>query len=349
MKGFHAALLGAATATAATLAAAGGAAAQDEQELNLYSSRHYQSDEKLYSEFEEQTGIKINRIEADADALIERLKSEGANSPADVLLTVDAGRLWRAEQEGLLQPVESEVLEQKIPENLRDPENQWYGFSTRARAIVYNKDAVDPAAMDLDEYEDLADPRFKGMVCIRSSSNVYNLSLLGSLIAHHGEEEAEAWAQGVADNFARPPQGGDTDQIKAVAAGECAVGVANHYYYVRLLESDDPAEREVAEKVGVIFPNQDGRGAHINISGGGVVAGAPHPEAAVKFLEYLATDEAQKYFAEGNNEYPVVEGVAVDNPALERLGDFKRDELNVAAFGDNQPLAQKIFDRVGWK
>ncbi len=349
MKVFHAALLGGAIATTGAALAAGGAVAQEQRELNLYSSRHYQSDERLYADFEERTGIRINRIEADADALIERIKSEGANSPADVLITVDAGRLWRAEQEDLLQPVESEVLAQKIPENLRDPEDRWFGFSTRARVIVYNKDAVDPAAMELDEYEDLADPRFDGMVCIRSSTNVYNLSLLGSLIAHHGEEEAEAWAQGVADNFARPPQGGDTDQIKAVASGECAVGVANHYYYVRLLESDDPAEREVAEKVGVIFPNQDGRGTHLNISGAGVVRGAPHPEAAKTFLEHLASDEAQRYFAEGNNEYPVVEGVAPDDPALAKVGDFKADPINVAAYGDNQPLAQRIFDRVGWK
>ena len=351
MTGFRTALLGGAMAVGAALAAAGGAAAQqqDGQELNIYSARHYQTDETLYAEFEEQTGITINRIEAEADALVERIKSEGPNSPADVLITVDAGRLWRAEQEGVLQPVESEVLEQRIPESLRDPEGHWFGFSTRARVIVYNKEAVDPVEDGLDEYEDLADPRFDDMVCIRSSSNVYNLSLLGSLIAHHGEAEAEAWAEGVAANFARPPQGGDTDQIKAVASGECAVGVANHYYYLRLATSDDPEERAVAEKVGVIFPNQDGRGAHVNISGAGVVAGAPHPEAAVRFLEYLAGDEAQRYFAEGNNEYPAVEGVSADNPALEKLGEFKVDPVNVAAYGDNQPLAQKIFDRVGWK
>lgn len=345
MKPSMRALLAGAVAVGASVAADAVAA----QELNVYSSRHYQTDERLYAAFERETGITINRIEADADALIERIKSEGTNSPADVLITVDAGRLWRAEQEGLLQPVDSEVLGARIPAHLRDPEGRWFGFSTRARVIVYNEELVDPGALELDGYEDLADPRFAGMVCIRSSSNVYNLSLLGSLVAHHGEEAAEAWARGVVDNFARSPQGGDTDQIKAVASGECAVGVANHYYYVRLAQSDDPADREVAENVGVIFPNQDDRGTHINISGAGVVTHAPNPEAAVRFLEYLAGDDAQRHFAEGNNEYPAVAGVAVDNPVLAEFGEFKADALNVAAYGNHQPLAQMIFDRVGWR
>lgn len=332
-------------ATVTALAFFGSAQAAD-QVVNLYSSRHYQTDEALYESFTKKTGIEINRIEGKADALIERLKSEGANSPADVLITVDAGRLWRAEEAGVFQPIRSEILEQRIPENLRHPEGKWFGFSGRVRMIVYNKDLVDPT--DLQRYEDLADPKWRGMVCIRSSENIYNLSLLGSLIAAHGEAWAEDWAKGVVANFARPPQGGDTDQIKAVAAGECAIGVANSYYFVRLLRSEDSSERAVAEKVGVIFPNQGDRGAHMNISGAGVVAHAPHADAAVKFLEYLASDEAQRYFADGNNEYPLAEGVE-PNEALASLGEFKADQVNVAVYGENQPVAQMVFDRAGWR
>ena len=328
----------------ALLAGPGGQATA--QELNIYSSRHYQTDEALYSTFTEQTGIQINRIEDKEDPLIERIKAEGVNSPADVLITVDVGRLWRADQEGLFQPTRSKILEERIPENLRHPDGHWFGFSSRARVIFYNKEMVDPA--EIGSYEDLADPKWNDMVCIRSSSNVYNLSLLASLVAHHGEEKAQEWAEGVVANFARDPQGGDTDQIKAVGTGECGLAVANTYYFVRLLQSDDPADKEIVENVGVIFPNQDGRGTHINISGAGVVKNAPHKEAAVKFLEYLASDEAQRYFAHGNNEYPVVEGVAESN-ALSTLGDFKADSINVSVYGENQPLAQKIFDRAGWK
>src|SRR3546814_10012956 len=201
------------------------------EELNLYSARHYQTDERLYEGFTEKTGIKINRLEGNGDALTQRIKAEGKNSPADVLLTVDAGRLWRAEEAGLFQPIHSKVLEKRIPANLRHPNGEWFGFSTRARVIVYNKDKVDPS--EIKTYEDLAEDRWKGKVCIRSSSNVYNLSLMASLIEHDGEKKAEEWAKGVVANLARPPQGGDTDQIRAVAAGECTVGVANHYYYLR--------------------------------------------------------------------------------------------------------------------
>ncbi|WP_119462276.1 Fe(3+) ABC transporter substrate-binding protein [Rhodospirillaceae bacterium SYSU D60014] len=328
----------------ALLAGAGGQAAA--QELNIYSSRHYQTDEALYSTFTEQTGIRINRIEDKEDPLIARLKAEGMNSPADVLITVDVGRLWRADQEGLFQPINSKVLEERIPDNLRHPDGHWFGFSTRARVIFYNKDMVDPA--EISTYEDLADSKWNDMICIRSSSNIYNLSLLASLVAHHGEEKAQEWAEGVVANFARDPQGGDTDQIRAVGTGECGLAVANTYYFVRLLQSDDPADKEVVENVGVIFPNQDGRGTHVNISGAGVLKNAPHKEAAVKFLEYLASDEAQRYFAHGNNEYPVVEGVT-ESDALSTLGDFKADKINVSLYGENQPLAQKIFDRAGWK
>ena len=316
------------------------------QELNIYSSRHYQTDEALYNGFTEQTGIRINRIEGKGDALIERIKSEGANSPADVLITVDAGRLWRADQAGLFQPVRSKLLEERIPPNLRHPKGHWYGFSSRARLILYNKAAVKPG--EIKRYEDLADPKWRGRICIRSGATIYNQSLLGSQIAALGEAGAETWARAVVANFARDPKGGDTDQIRSVAAGECDVGVANSYYYVRLASSKKAKDREAADAVGLVFPNQAGRGTHINVSGAGVLKHAPHGKAAVRFLEYLAGAEAQSYFAGGNNEYPVIDGVA-PNSALRSLGAFKADPVNVAIYGENQPAAQKIFDRVGWK
>jgi iron(III) transport system substrate-binding protein len=318
-----------------------------EKILNLYSSRHYQTDEALYANFTKLTGIKINRIEAGEDPLIERLKNEGARSPADVLVTVDAGRLWRAEQMGLFQPVISKVLETRLPENMRVPNNQWFGFSARARVIVYDKSAVNPA--DVQNYEDLAHPKLKGKVCTRSGSHVYNLSLLSALVEHWGEKKAEEWARGVVANFARPPKGGDTDQIRAVAAGECAVAISNSYYYVRLMKSDKPEDRRVVERVALVWPNQKSFGTHLNVSGAGVVRHAPHRDAAVRFLEYLASDEAQSYFANGNNEWPVVKSVPLNNPELASLGTFKADTLNISVLGRNQPIAQKIFDRVGWK
>jgi len=318
----------------------------EEPELNLYSSRHYQTDEALYDRFTELTGIRINRLEGKGDQLIERIRSEGANSPADVLITVDAGRLWRAEEAGLFQPVESAVLEERIPAHLRHPEGLWFGFSTRARLIFYNKEEIPEGAVT--SYEDLADPRWKGRVCIRSSGNVYNQSLLGGLIAADGEAEAEKWAEGVVHNFARNPTGGDTDQIRSVAAGECGLAVANSYYFARLMKSEEAEDKAVVERVGVVFPNQDGRGAHINVSGAGVLKHAPHPEAAVRFLEYLASEDAQHYFVDASNEYPAVDGVAI-NSVLQALGPFKADPLNVSVLGENQPEAQRIFDRVGWQ
>ena len=321
------------------------AQAQDKV-LNLYTSRHYQTDEALYADFTKQTGIKVNRIEAAEDPLIERMKQEGARSPADVLLTVDAGRLWRAEQAGLLQPTRSKVLEERIPAALRHPEGLWFGFSLRARPIFYAKGRVDPAS--IRTYEDLADPKFRGKICIRSSSNVYNLSMLSSMIAAHGPAKAEEWARGVVANMARAPKGGDTDQLKAAAAGECDIAVANTYYFVRLMKSSKPDERAVAEKLGVIFPNQGDRGTHVNISGAGVAKHAPHREAAVKFLEYLSSPGAQAHFAGGNNEYPV-SGAVRDNRELASLGDFRKDSVNVSLFGRNQAAAQQIFDRAGWK
>ena len=321
-----------------------GALAADE--LNLYTSRHYQTDEALYENFTKETGIKVNRIEGKGNALLQRLESEGANSPADVFLTVDAGMLWRADQAGLFQPVKSGVLEEKIPANLRHPDGHWFGFSTRARVIYYNKSKV--GAGEISNYEDLADEKWRDRVCIRSSSNIYNQSLMSSIIAAHGAEAAEGWAKGVVSNFARDPQGGDTDQIRAVAAGECDVGVGNHYYYARLMTNPKEKDKGVADKVGVVFPNQGDRGTHVNVSGGGVLKNAPNKEAAVKFLEYLVSDGAQRYFADGNNEYPAVNGVPPNSP-LASLGEFKVDPINVAVYGDNQPDAQKAMDRVGWK
>jgi iron(III) transport system substrate-binding protein len=318
-----------------------------EKVLNLYSSRHYQTDDALYTGFTKLTGIKINRIEAGEDALIERIRNEGERGPGDVLVTVDAGRLWRAEQLGMFQPVKSALLESRIPANLREPGGHWYGFSTRARLIAYNKAKVKPG--EIQTYEELADPKWKGRVCMRSSTNIYNLSLMGALIDHLGEQKAEQWAQGVRANLAVEPKGGDTDQLKSVAAGQCDVTISNQYYYARLLRSQKPDERQVGERIGVVFPNQKTWGTHVNISGAGVLKHAPNREAAIKFLEYLASDDAQRYFADGNNEWPAVAGVKADNPVLNSFAEFKRDTLNVAVLGRNQPGSQRIYDRVAWK
>ena len=318
-----------------------------ENVLNLYSSRHYQTDEALYTNFSKSTGIKVNRIEAGEDPLIARIVNEGAASPADVLVTVDAGRLWRAEQAGLFQPIQSKVLAARLPANMRTPDNQWFGFSARARVIVYNKASVNAA--DVQNYEDLADPKLKGKVCTRSGSHVYNLSLMSALIEHWGPAKAEQWAKGVVANFARAPKGGDTDQIKAVATGECGVAISNSYYYVRLLASDKPEDRKVIENTVLVWPNQKSFGTHMNVSGAGVIKTARNKDAAIKYLEYLASDQAQTYFAEGNNEWPVVKGAPLNNKALASLGTFKMDALNISALGKNQPEAQKIFDRVGYK
>ncbi len=333
-----------ATAVSVTLLASG-VPAQAQEVLNLYSSRHYQTDEALYAGFTEQTGIEINRIEGKGDALIERIKSEGQNSPADVFLTVDVGSVWRAEEAGLFQPTESEVLDKAIPENLRHPDSLWFGFSTRARLIYYDKSTIKPG--EIETYEDLADPKWRGKVCIRSSSNLYNQSLLSSLIAAHGEAAAKEWAQAVVDNFARNPVGGDTDQLRGIGAGECAVAVANSYYFVRLMTKPSDKDKGLADKIGWVFPNQEDRGTHINVSAASMLKHAPHKAAAVKFLEYLVSPEAQRYFADGNNEYPVAPGVE-PNEALQALGNFKADEVNVSVYGENQPKAQMIFDSVGW-
>jgi iron(III) transport system substrate-binding protein len=316
------------------------------EEVNVYSSRHYDTDVAMYERFTAESGIEVNLIEGDADQLIERIKAEGPNSPADVLITVDAGRLWRAEQAGILQAVASPTLDERIPASLRHPEGKWFGLSQRLRGIAYAKDRVDPA--EITAYEDLAEPKWQGRICIRSSTNVYNQSLVASMIEADGVEATEAWAQGLVENLARPPQGGDTDQIKAVAAGECDLAVVNHYYLVRLIESEEEDDRAIADQVGILFPNQDGRGAHANVSGAGVVATAPNRENAVRFLDYLTTPEAQAYFAQGNYEFPVVEGVKLD-PVLEQWGEIKTDQVNAAKLGENNPEAVKLMDRAGWQ
>lgn len=321
------------------------AAQAQEAVLNIYSARHYQTDENLYANFTKKTGIKINRLEGKEDELLERIKNEGANSPADILLTVDASRLAAAHEMGLFAPVKSKLLESRIPAYLRT--DDWFSFSTRARVIVYNKAEIKPE--QVQNYEDLANPTLKGKVCSRSGSHPYNLSLMASIIAHQGEQKAEAWAKGIVANFARAPKGGDTDQIKAVAAGECGVALANSYYVARLMRSDKAADQKAMAAVGVVWPNQKTSGTHINVSGGGMLKHAPNKAAAIKFLEYLASDEAQRYFADGNNEWPVVPGIQVKNPALEALGAFKADTLPVGSLAMYRAKAQVILDRAGFR
>lgn len=313
--------------------------------LNLYSARHYQTDEALYTDFTKQTGIKINRIEAGDNELLERLRNEGAHSPADVFLTVDAARLGKAEEMGLFAPVKSAVLTQRIPAHLRT--DNWFAFSQRARVIVANKARVNAA--DVQTYESLANPKLKGQLCVRSGAHPYNLSLGAAMLNHHGAQKTQAWAKGLVENFARAPKGGDTDQIKAVAAGECGVTLANSYYVARMLRSDKPEDKKVMENVTVIWPNQKTTGAHMNISGGGMLKTAPNKESAVKFLEYLASNQAQVYFADGNNEWPVVASVKTNNPGLAAMGNFKADTVKVGALAAKQAEVQKIYDRAGWR
>ncbi|MCX7567266.1 Fe(3+) ABC transporter substrate-binding protein [Sulfitobacter sp. F26169L] len=332
-------------ALAAVALVAGTCAASAQGELNLYSSRHYDTDERLYSDFTEATGIKINRIEGKADELIARIKAEGANSPADVLLTVDTSRLTRAKDSGVLQGIDSEVLEARIPANLQDSDNNWFGFSQRARIIFFDKNDVSEPPMD---YVSLADPKYKGMVCHRSSSNVYSQTLLASIIENHGEEAAREWAKGMVENFARDPQGGDTDQLRGIISGECDISVANTYYFARAMRIDVSGVTDSIEQIGWVFPAQDAEGAHMNLSGGGVAANSPNRDNAIAFLEYLSSDLAQQYFSAGNDEFPAVEGVALSE-SVAKLGEFKADDVELSAVAGNLATAQKIFDDVGWK
>lgn len=319
--------------------------AEDKGVVNIYSSRHYDTDLRLYSDFTDQTGIKVNRIEAKANALIERLKSEGEFSPADLLITVDAGIFWRAEKDGLIQPIDSEILEERVPAHMRHPDGYWYSLAKRARVMIYNKDNYTGT---LKDYADLADPANKGKVCMRSSSNAYNITLLASLVANEGEEKAQEWANGVVANLARKPQSNDSGQIEAVAAGICDVSLVNSYYLARYARSEDPAKRAIFDKLGIVFPNQDGRGTHVNISGAALTAHAPNKDNAIKFLEYLTSKSAQTYLVNSNNEYPVID-LGEDAFAVKILGTYKEDELNVLTTGKLQPKAVDIFDAAGWQ
>lgn len=311
------------------------------EQVNVYSARHYDTDIAMYKNFEKRTGIKVNLIEAPSDTLIERIVNEGKYSPADMLITVDAGRLFRAEQRGIFAPIQSDVLNTRIPAYLRHPEGLWYGLSKRARVIIYNKAKGLPEG--LADYQDLADPRFKGKVCVRSSSNIYNISLLAAIVEHQGAEQAEKWAAGVMENLYKKPQGNDVANIRAVASGECQISIVNTYYLARLIKDNDPA----AAQVGLVFPNQGNTGTHVNISGAGILKHAPNKANAIAFLEYLTEPQAQKFFVEGNHEYPVVADAQTET-LLEEMGSFKEDTLNASALGVNQVEAVKIFDRVGW-
>lgn len=340
--------------SACALVAAGHALAQ-EQVVNLYSARHYNTDEELYTGFTKATGIKVNRVDSDDAGIIARLKAEGTASPADVILMVDAARLYRGEKDGLFQPIHSKLLSETIPSNLHSQADAdggitWFGFSTRARVVVYNKAKVQAA--DVASYEALANPKNKGKICIRSGSHPYNLSMFGAVTEHMGEAKAEAWLKGIKDNLARAPKGGDTDQIKAVAAGECDIAVTNSYYLARLMRSANPADVQVASKVTVMFPNQDSYGTHMNIAGGAVAKYAKHKDNAIKFLEYLASPAAQNYFANGNNEWPTAKGVIVDNPALKAMTNgkpFKSETIPISAVGANMVKVQQMLDRVGFQ
>ncbi len=332
------------SALSALLAIPAGALALDE--VNVYSARQEDLIKPLLDRFTDETGIKVNLVTGKADALLKRLESEGINSPADLLITTDAGRLYRAKEAGVSQPVQSAVLDSSIPASYRDPEGHWFGLSLRARPILFVRGELDPA--ELSTYEALADAEWKGRICIRSSDNIYNQSLVASMIAANGAEATELWSRGLVANLARPPQGGDRDQIKAAAAGQCDIAIANTYYLAGMLSSQDEAERAAAERMGVFWPNQDGRGAHVNVSGGAVTKSAKHKEAAVKLLEFLAGDASQQWYADTNGEYPIRADIPVSQ-TLSAWGTFKADDLNLARLGELNAEAVRLMDRAGWK
>lgn len=315
-------------------------------EVNLYTARHYDVDDQLYKQFEEETGIKVNLIKGEADELLERIKREGDATQADLFLTADAGRLHRAKEDGILQSVSSDVLDEQIPANFQDEDQMWYGLTKRARVIMYDKEKVDPS--ELSTYEALTEDEWAGRVLIRSSENIYNQSLLASFIELNGEEQAKEWAAGMVENFARDPEGGDRDQAKAIAAGVGDVAIMNTYYFGQMLNSEDPAEVEVAESLDVFFPNQDTTGTHVNVSGAGVVKSAKNQENAIKLLEFLSAPEAQETFASVNYEYPVNEAVE-PSELLQSWGDFKEQDISMSALGENNAKAILLFNEVGWK
>ena len=341
-----------AMAAAVVASTAFGAIAQDKV-LNIYSARHYQSDEVMYDTFTRTTGIKINRVDSNDSGIVTRLRTEGAASPADIVLLVDAARMAAADAEGLFRPIKSAKLDAAIPDNLRAQRTAdgvtWTGFSTRARVIVYDPQRVNAA--DVQTYEQLADPKLKGLLCTRSGSHPYNISLFATVVERKGDEAGEAWLRGLVSNKARAPRGGDTDQVRAVASGECGVAITNSYYLARLIRSNNAADRAVMEKVRVVFPNQATTGTHVNIAGAAVARHAPNLDHAIQFMEYLASPFAQDYFANGNNEYPAAKGVVIDNPALNSIGgkEFKRENIPLAAVARNLTKVQQMLDRVGYQ
>ncbi|PBN42278.1 extracellular solute-binding protein [Sphingobium sp. D43FB] len=336
-----AALLGSLFLTACS----GGREEAGKQEVNLYTARHYDSDLPLYERFTKETGITINRIEGNADQLIARMKSEGANSPADLFVTADAGALWRAQQAGLFQPVASETLNTRIPENLREPGGNWYGFMRRARVVAYDSAKVRPE--EIDDYAKLAGPRFKGKLCVRSADSIYNLSLVGAMIEALGPDRASEWVGGIVANMARPPEGGDRDQIRAVGAGVCEVALTNSYYYIRMANGDD-ADRKVTDRVKLAFPSLAGAGAHVNISGGGVAVNAPNKTNAVRLLEFFAAADTQRHIASNNNEFPASPDVAPP-PPVDAYAGFTANPMSVTAFAARQPEAQTLMSAAGWR
>ena len=347
MRSFHAALRRSATALFVSVAATAlGISSAFAESVNVYSARQEALIKPVLDQFTEETGIEVNLVTGKDDALLTRLQSEGRNSPADVLLTVDAGRLYRAREAGVLQPIKSEYLEEVIPGNLRDDEGYWYGLSVRARVIAYATDRVDPE--ELSTYEALTDDKWRGRICVRSSGNIYNQSLVASMLSTQGEAATEDWIEGLVANFARPPQGGDRDQIKALAAGQCDVALVNSYYYGAMLQSDDPEEKAAAEQAAIFFPNQDGRGTHINVSGAGVTQSARNIEEATALIEFLAGPEAQHWYAETNNEYPANANVE-PSALLESWGDFTADSVDVTELGRLNAQAVMAMDRANWK
>lgn len=317
------------------------------EEVNLYSARKEELIKPLLDKFTAKTGIKVNLVTGSADALLKRLETEGKNTPADVFITTDAGRLHRAKAAGVLQAISSPSLEQNIPAEFRDPKGYWFGLSLRARPIMYARDKVDPK--DLTSYEALTDAKWKGRICVRSSENIYNQSLVAAMIIANGEEATEQWAAGLVRNLARPPRGGDEDQIKAVAAGQCDIAIANTYYLGGMLQSRDPRERAAAEKITIFWPNQQDRGVHVNVSGAGVTRWAPHRDTAIKLLEFLITDEAQEWYAQVNNEYPAKPGIPESPALIKAWGRFKADTISLSQLGEYNAAAVKLMDRAGWK
>lgn len=317
-----------------------------EKVVNVYTARHYDSDLALYEQFTRETGIKVNRIEGKADELVARMKAEGAGSPADVFIAADAGALWRAQEAGLFQPVKSERLETRIPANLRDPDGAWYGFSRRARVVAYDSARVKPE--EIDDYAELAGPRFRGKICVRSSDSIYNLSLMGALIEAWGPQRAEAWARGVVANMARPPEGGDRDQIRAVGAGVCEIAITNSYYYLRMAAGDDAADRAVTGKVKLAFPSLDGKGSHVNVAGLGLAKGAPNRENGVRLMEFLTAPETQARLAAGNFEFPASLDVTPPD-AVKAYAGFAAHPMSVAAFARRQPEALALMSAAGWR